>query len=308
MLEKLPKSKKVNLENLEKNENKEILEKQDLYKKIQEEISLVKIEEKDQDFEGNLLAPNGKISNLPEGEWKMARTPSFLEKFGNWKDKYNKEEYDLWLKYQMKQKLEDDLDDMNSQIYYSQKQTGFFKNEKMIEIRKKQKVIVNQNISKLHAELINNGFNIHSSSLDYTKALDENGEPLALYRASDVTPNEQGEFIVPIKDYYGESFQVGVFLGLKDEAMVHYEGRVQEGKEAHLYKNFVNMRNFRMFNSKPNYWDNPQEMKKLRNKYDGLWVNEYEKLNNETYNMNKEINLMDCVVFDPNNILIVGVK
>jgi hypothetical protein len=93
------------MEGLPKKESlpEKILEQQDLYNRIQQEKYSVAIEEKDRDLEGNLLAPNGKISNLPEQEWKMTRTPSFLEKFGNWRGKYNKEEYDLWLKYQMKQ-------------------------------------------------------------------------------------------------------------------------------------------------------------------------------------------------------------
>lgn len=211
-------------------------------------------------------------------------------------------------------KWEDSIDDMNRQIDYYKKQRTEWKeeyknlNDITIKDLKEAKIVINQEISSLHAELINSGFNVHSSSLDYTKALDENGEPLAVYRASDFKPDEQGEFVVPVKDYYGESFQVGVFLGKKEEALIHYEGRIQEGKEAYLYRTFVNVRNFRMCNSKPDYWDNPQEMKKLRNKYDGLWVNEYNKDNNETYDINKKINLMDYVVFDPNNILIVSIE
>jgi hypothetical protein len=34
----------------------------------------------------NLLAPNGKVSNLTEGQWKMVRTPEFKTWFGDWEN------------------------------------------------------------------------------------------------------------------------------------------------------------------------------------------------------------------------------
>lgn len=48
------------------------------FKKERDSIPLVK------DKEGNLLAPNGKKSNLPEKLWQTVRTPSFKKFFGEW--------------------------------------------------------------------------------------------------------------------------------------------------------------------------------------------------------------------------------
>jgi len=38
------------------------------------------------DKNGNLLAPNGKISNLNEEQWKLVRTPEFISWFGDWQN------------------------------------------------------------------------------------------------------------------------------------------------------------------------------------------------------------------------------
>lgn len=38
------------------------------------------------DKSGNLLAPNGKISNLNEEQWKLVRTPEFKAWFGDWQN------------------------------------------------------------------------------------------------------------------------------------------------------------------------------------------------------------------------------
>jgi len=38
------------------------------------------------DKNGNLLAPNGKISNLNEEQWKLVRTPEFISWFGAWQN------------------------------------------------------------------------------------------------------------------------------------------------------------------------------------------------------------------------------
>ena len=67
---------------LEGFENAEVAEAVTLYKKYfnirKLEVQLVK------DKNGNLLAPNGKISNLNEEQWKLVRTPEFKAWFGDW--------------------------------------------------------------------------------------------------------------------------------------------------------------------------------------------------------------------------------
>ncbi len=326
----LPKKEGTN-ESIElSEEEKNILQKQKSFNEIQKEIEFVIIEEKDRDVEGNLLAPNGKKSHLPEKEWKMTRTPSFIKIFGNWKEKYNKEQYELWLKYQEKQTCEDYI--KRYQTYKEDKKNQSLQvlenirkdennkeqdnNEKWTEYHLKQikgwedfyqKDIIrlSHKISKLQAELINSDFNTHSNEWDYTKVLDENGEPILLFRGTDFSPNEEGKFIIPKKNIDGNDFEVGVFFGKESEAKIHHEGRVLKGKETKMYKAFVNGRNFRVFDSKPNYWNDPKDTKDWQEKYDGLWVKENAE---ETTHSEKGINMMDYVVFNPDEILIVGIE
>jgi hypothetical protein len=303
-----------------------VLEKQELYKKIKSEIESVFISENDKDKEGNLLAPNGKKSNLPELEWKMTRTPSFLKFFGNWKEKYNKEQYDLWLKYQEKQTCEDYIKTYQEHQERQRKQslqalenirTGEYSEKEKWEkyhldhikeydqFYQKDIIRLSQRISKLQAELINSGFNTHSYDLDYTKVLDENGEPLLLYRGTDFTPDESGKFVIPKKKINGNEFEVGVFFGNEEEAKHHHEGRKIEGKTSKLYKVFVNGRNFKIFDSKPNYWVNPKDSQGWRGKYDGVWVKQNE---NEETRTDTKVNLFDYIAFNPNDVLIVDVE
>ncbi len=324
---------KETLENSPPSEAKEVLEirqkieRQELYKKIHSEIESVVVGENDRDREGNLLAPNGEKSKLPELEWKMTRTPSFLKFFGNWKEKYNKEQYDLWLKYQEKQTCEDyikryqeykegkkseslkALENVRARDNKEEAPTWLEYNLKQIKdwenFYQKDIIRLSQKVSKLQAELINSGFNIHSTDFDYTKVLDENGEPLLLYRGTDFTPDENGKFIIPKKKINGNDFEVGVFFGNEDEAKHHHEGRKIEGKTSNLYKAFVNGRNFRIFDSKPNYWADPKDTKEWQNKYDGVWV---KKSENEETRTDTGVNLFDYIAFNPDDVLIVEVE
>lgn len=305
-----------------------ILEKQELYRQIMSEIESVQILENDKDSEGNLLAPNGQKSNLPELEWKITRTPSFLKSFGNWKEKYNKDQYDLWLKYQEKKTCEDDIKDYHDYKEYRINQSLraldnirnenkdtedkiYFEKYHLDNIKEDEAFYqrditrLSQKISKLQAELINSGFNIHSYDLDYTKVLDENGEPLILYRGTDFSPDENSKFTIPNKNIQGKDFEVGVFFGKKEEAKHHHEGRKNEGKESKLYKVFVNGRNFKIFDSKPNYWHDPEDIKKLQRGYDGLWVKNYE---NQETRVGNEVNILDYVAFNPEDVLIVDIE
>lgn len=313
---------------VESTTSEELLKKQELFNAIQLELDGVVIEEKDKDTEGNLLAPNGKKSNLPELEWKMARTPSFLKFFGNWKQKYNKEQYDLWLKYQEKQTYEDYLKDeekfknyhTNSSLQaldnirrdkekYSDAESWEKYHLSQIKERNTnaQKYIVHlsHKLSQLQSELVNSNFNINSYDLDYTKVLDENGEPLLLYRGTDFAPDEKGKFVIPKKEISGKEFEVGVFFGNETEAKHHHEGRKIEGKSSKLYKAFVNGRNFKVFDSKPNYWNDPKDTKEWQGKYDGVWV---KKNKGEDLHTKDGVNLFDYIAFDPNDILIVDIQ
>jgi len=239
-MEKIP----INLQNnnesvIKQNENNQILEKQELYSRIMQEVESVAILESDEDKEGNLLAPNGERSNLEEQDWKITRTPSFIRFFGNWKEKYNTEEYNLWVKFQEKQSYEDEITKLQKhknekrnssmQAIDGLEESGLMdknemKNKHLEEIKENNKSYQNriidltQKVSKIQAELINSDFNIHSHNLEYGKVLDENGEPFLLCRGTQRDLDDNGNFIIPEKEHYGEKFKVGVFLGKENEA------------------------------------------------------------------------------------------
>ncbi len=66
----------------------EILDIKKLQSKIFEEAEKIKIEPEDKDIDGNLLVfPEGSVSNLNEKQWRIVRTESFKQWFGDWQKK-----------------------------------------------------------------------------------------------------------------------------------------------------------------------------------------------------------------------------
>ena len=60
----------------------------EIWAKISDESKEIVIKPQDIDHEGNLLVlPEGSKSNLNEQSWKIVRTKSFIEWFGNWREK-----------------------------------------------------------------------------------------------------------------------------------------------------------------------------------------------------------------------------
>ena len=60
----------------------------EIWAKISDESNEIVIKPQDIDHEGNLLVlPEGPKSNLNEQSWKIVRTKSFIEWFGDWREK-----------------------------------------------------------------------------------------------------------------------------------------------------------------------------------------------------------------------------
>ena len=165
MTEKFDSSKQFNKENnpeVEKEKRRQKIEANELYKKIMYEMDKVIIGPENKDKEGNLLAPNGKKSNLLEKEWKMTRTSSFKEWFGDWEKKYENGDYDYWTKFLLKKELEDNL--LFTQYYIEEQRKTINRYEKegetvpwlYIQTKSDQTMILRKekyHISKLDQEL-----------------------------------------------------------------------------------------------------------------------------------------------------------
>jgi hypothetical protein len=218
-----------------------------------------------------------------------------------------------WIKFQYLKSLEEDsLSYINSRLdYFKEKKERYKKNkdeeyegyikhdEEIAKSWNERRIAVSHEISKMQAEVINKNFNPHLS--DYGKVLDENGEPLMVWRGTDYAPNEQGHFEIPVVPYgKSDDVKIGTFFGKKKEALVHHNARTQEGKSPFLYSCFVNVKNIKILSRKFDWWSEKDRMKNIQGKYDGIIVKEDE---GELFKDGR-INLMDLIVFSPKNVLI----
>jgi hypothetical protein len=266
-------------------DTQEILERQQLFRDIMFEVDFVEILSTDMDTEGNLLAPNGEKSNLPEIEWKITRTPSFAEFFGEWDLPGAKEKYKLWLKYK-------ELEDLEEREKYLAQfdSTDVEKNLRNCK----------EEIAVLKEYLAGAGFD--AEQIDYSKVLDENGEPLLLCRSIDIPLDEDGNFTLREKEIRGEKHSVGIFLGQYEEAKWHNKKQARS-----LYKTFVNCRDFKILTGKLSWWDEIERVQKIKEKHEGMWVKEPGK--EEKPIVNEEgVNLIDFVCFDPKQILVLDIE
>lgn len=302
--------KKTNEQNIENNE---------LYQKIKAEFSQVIITPENYNEQGELLAPNNEPSNLSEEQWKIVRTPSFKEWFGDWEKKYNPEDLNNWAKFQYSRFLESDTlgyivsiidnytKDKLRQLENKCSKEEIKQTDEYITYWNNRRVPITHEISKIKAELGNANFNPNLT--DYGKLLDENGEPLVLCRGTNYGPNSNGNFEIPEigkRDYSdGLGVKVGTFLGKKQEAMEHYKGNLEMGKESFLYSCFVNVKNTKVINEKMTWYSEREKLEKIKDQYDGIIVKQKRNLN---LFENQKINMIDLIVFDPNNILIVDVE
>ena len=127
-----------------------------------------------------------------------------------------------------------------------------------------------------------------------------------MWRGTNYGPDGKGYFDVPLigEDTHHDGVKVGIFLGKKAEASFHHKGRLQEGNNSFLYSCFVNVKDVDILQEKIYWGRDKEEIRKIQAKHDGVIV----KQDGSELFKDGQINLMDLVVFDPKNILILGLE
>ena len=259
---------------------------------IFKEAEQLSINKEDRNSDGELLvSPGGSVSKLgQEGEkyWKIARTNAFKKWFGDWQSLSNTD-LDNWHTHKDLKQLEEELEHLRY-TWGTEKNLDTNKNYQ----ERLQSIL--HAISALNSKLVNNNFNIHKINT-ISKTIDENGEPMLLHRATEYLPREDGLLEI------NENKQVGIFVGNKAEA-TYQLGSNKDTKK--IISCFANIKNYKLYNQKPSYWDwrdrDKTELNKLKQKYDGLIVK------NISGGKSSSNNYIDILVFDPKNILITEIK
>lgn len=179
---------------------------------------------------GQLLAPNGKVSNLTEKQYAQVRTKAFKEWFGDWE-----------AHKQIEKKVTTGLEVSSSQAWVDgsavvKRDNSYFyinDDEANIEITKdeyddfnKGKTIVLNKETKIVKELDTN----------FSKVLDENGEPLVMYHRSndnisifDISKSRHGGFwFSKDPNYYANTkakleYAIPVFLNIRTPNVINHE-------------------------------------------------------------------------------------
>jgi|GEM_PF-1194488 len=286
-------------------ENQKKIEGNDLYKNIAAEMDAVEIGPDNKDRWGCLLAPNGKTSELPEKEWKMTRTPSFKNWFGDWQAKYSEADFAHWLKYQEIRRRQEWIHDNEEYIEERSGQEFYADSVKMYQSNNEKD---REEIAALQAELDQVNFKPEES--DYSKILDRNGEPRLVCRSSSWGLNEKGGFDAPFlksEDWQGTTpFQLGIFLGDKSEAKHHLGVQTAQEQIPNMYYAFVNCRAPRFLDGKY-FWNKEEKrIKHVQKHYDSFLVKD---TSNRTERFSgSQANFIDLVVFNPDNVLVVEAK
>lgn len=290
---------KIHQKNLDENQKK--IEDSDLYKNIVAEIGAVTINPEDRDRYGRLLAPNGQVSRLPEKEWKMTRTPSFKNWFGDWQTKYSEAGFANWLKYQEIRKRQEGIRDNNEYIEERGEQEFY---ASMVKMYQDQNNRYNGEIAAIQKELDKDNFKPELSA--YSKILDKNSEPLLVCRSTPWGLNKDGRFDVPfLQPERGVPFQLGTFFGKKEEVKFQLGVQTHQEQIPNIYYSFVNCRAPR-FLSQKYYWNQEKERIEYTQKnYDSFLVKDTD--NKEMFS-GSEANFIDLVVFKPDNVLVVEAK
>lgn len=130
----------------------------------------------------------------------MVRTPSFIKFFGDWETNYSKGKYDLWIKSKHIEDLREKLEYMQhsfDRLERPRSECGY-DNGSAVSLKVQIEMLISE-IEKLEGELIREHFN--ELNFDWTKILDENGEPLLLARSIDRPLDHKGRFTVPERTF-----------------------------------------------------------------------------------------------------------
>ena len=182
------------------------------------------------DKDGNILAPNGKPSNLNERQWVHVRTKAFKEWFGEWEHPKQIEKTittgwevsssQNWVDGSIVVKRDNSYfytNDNGVNIEITKEDYDAFNDGKVIILNKKEKTI-----------------KIEDSN--YSKVLDENGEPLVMYHRSndnisifDINKSRHGGFwFSKDPDYYADTkaklkYAIPVFLNIRNPNEINHE-------------------------------------------------------------------------------------
>ena len=131
------------------------------------------------DSEGNLLAPNGEKSNLTERQYAQVRTKAFKDWFGEWE---NPEQIEKTITTGWEVSSANEWLDGSTVIQRGN--SYFYVNDDGVNIEITKKDYDDFNNGK-HIMLNKKEETIKITDSNYSKVLDENGEPLVMYHRSD---------------------------------------------------------------------------------------------------------------------------
>lgn len=146
---------------------------------------------------GGLVAPNGKKSNLTPKQHKLVRTPEFISWFGN------------WMVLEEVKKYSDDIKGLYKSVYLNDIEAFLFEISIQANSSKSERngaiETVGEKIVELALELFPNSKVGDEFVPVISKVVDENGEPLVCYHATD---NQFWEFKKEkqVVGYYGNGF------------------------------------------------------------------------------------------------------
>lgn len=131
------------------------------------------------DAEGNLLAPNGKKSNLTERQYAQVRTKAFKDWFGEWE---NPKQIERTITTGWEVSSANEWLDGSTVVQRGN--SYFYVNDDGVNIEITKKDYDDFNNGK-HIMLNKKEETIKITDSNYSKVLDENGEPLVMYHRSD---------------------------------------------------------------------------------------------------------------------------
>lgn len=182
------------------------------------------------DSEGNLLAPNGKKSNLTERQYAQVRTKAFKDWFGEWE---NPEQIEKTITTGWEVSSANEWLDGSTVIQRGN--SYFYVNDDGVNIEITKKDYDDFNNGK-HIMLNKKEETIKITDSNYSKVLDENGEPLVMYHRSndnisifDINKSRHGGFwFSKDPNYYVNTkaklkYAIPVFLNIRTPNNISHE-------------------------------------------------------------------------------------
>ena len=179
---------------------------------------------------GQLLAPNGKVSNLTEKQYAQVRTKAFKDWFGEWE---NPEQIEKTITTGWEVSSANEWLDGSTVIQRGN--SYFYVNDDGVNIEITKKDYDDFNNGK-HIMLNKKEETIKITDSNYSKVLDENGEPLVMYHRSDdnisifdINKSRHGGFwFSKDPNYYGNTkaklkYAIPVFLNIRTPNNISHE-------------------------------------------------------------------------------------